>query len=91
MSLIKERNERRRNLKARQRPAHTTSRTKVFTSDGTLVCDMNGSTTNSAKAEDNAAFLTHAPNDDVEADVDRLVAEVEQLQKLLSMDRNEND
>jgi hypothetical protein len=52
---------------------------------------MNGSTTNSAKAGDNAAFQTHARNDDVEADVDRFVAEVEQLQKLLSTDRKEND
>jgi hypothetical protein len=92
VSLIKERNERRRNLKARATAgAYQSSRTKVFASNGTLVCDMNGSTTNSAKAEDNAAFLTHARNDEVEADVDRLVAEVEQLQELLSTDRKENE
>jgi hypothetical protein len=50
---------------------------------------MNVSTTNSTRDEDNAKFLMHAHNDEVEADVDRLVAEVEQLQGLLAVGAKE--
>ena len=84
LSLIKARNEQRRTRKARATAGpYRTSKAKVYTADGSLVADMNVPTTNPANAENNAAFLTHAHNDDVEADVDRLVAEVEQLKGLL--------
>ena len=85
LSLIKARNEKRRSLKARATAgSYRSSKAKVYAPDGALVADMNVSTNNSARAEDNAAFLTNARNDDVETDVDKLVAEVEQLQGLLS-------
>lgn len=89
LSLIKQRNEERRIFKARATTgSYRSSEAKVYAPDGALVADMGVSTT---RAEDNAAFLTHARNDDVEGDVDRLVAEVEQLQDLLSRDQKEND
>lgn len=83
LSLIKARNEQRRTRKARTTAGpYRTSKARVYTADGSLVADMNVPTTNPANAENNAAFLTHAHNDDVEADVDRLVAEIEQLKRL---------
>lgn len=85
LSLIKERNEQRRNRKARSTTgSYRTSKARVYTAEGALVADMNVSN-DAARAEDNAEFLKHAHNDDVEADVDRLVAEVEQLQGLLAV------
>ncbi len=90
LTLIKERNEQRRRRKARATNGkYRTSKARVYTNDGDLVADMNVSTTNSARDEDNAKFLMHAHNDDVEADVDRLVAEVEQLQGLLTVGAKE--
>jgi hypothetical protein len=68
---------------------YRTSKARVYTNDGDLVADMNVSTTKAARDEDNAKFLMHAHNDDVEGDVDRLVAEVEQLQGLLSVGAKE--
>ena len=92
LSQIKERNELRRTFKGRATSgSYRSSKARVYAPDGALVADMGVSTTNSTNAEADAAFLTHAHNDDVEADVDRLVAEVEQLQDLLSRDRKEND
>lgn len=92
LSLIKERNLQRRILKARATTgSYRSSKAKVYAPNGDLVADMSCSTTNSTRAEHNAAFLAHARNDDVEGDVDRLVAEVEQLQDLLSRDQKENN
>ena len=92
LSVIKQRNEQRRILKARATTgSYRSSKAKVYAPNGALVADMNVSKTSSTRAEDNAAFLAHARNDDVEGDVDRLVAEVEQLQDLLSRDQKENN
>lgn len=84
LSLIKERNDHRRRLKARaKRGLDRPSKAKVPASPGVLIGDTNSPTIDRAQAQDDAAFMRHARNDDVEGDVDRLVAEVEQLQGLL--------
>ena len=89
LSLIKERNAQRRNRKARATTgSYRTSKARVYTAEGALVADMNVSN-DAARAEDNAEFMKHAHNDNVEADVDRLVAEVEQLQGLIAVGAKE--
>jgi hypothetical protein len=92
LSLIKERNEQRRTLKARaKRGSYRSAEAKPSASEGLLISDTNSPTIDSARAKDDAAFMTHARNDDVEGDVDRLVAEVEQLQGLLAARGKDSD
>ena len=80
LAEIKKRNEERRAIKGRATAgAYGVRQTGVYAPDGTLVCDMEIANLGRNRAEDNAAFFAFTRNDDVEGDVDRLVAEVEHL------------
>jgi len=85
LAEIKRRNEERRAIKGRATAgAYGVMQTGVYAPDGTLVCDMEVANLGRDRAEGNAAFFAHSHNDDVEGDVDRLVAEVEHLRADLS-------